>query len=145
MKQPYRKLMKRCFELADEAKKRGDTAVGSLLTDANGEIIAEASEQNRTKDLFAHAEFLVIQTAIKLKQTNDLTGCVLLTTNEPCFLCSFAIRQTSISRVVFAHRTSEIGGVSSKYPILSANDIGNWKSSPEIVFIQENQNETDRY
>lgn len=54
-------LMRRCFELAGEAKQRDDTAVGSLLVAANGEIIAEASEQNRTKDLFAHAELLVIQ------------------------------------------------------------------------------------
>lgn len=145
MTQKYRKLMSRCFELAEEAKKRGDTAVGSLLTDANGKIITEASEQNRTQDLFAHAELLVIQQAIIIRQSNDLTGCILLTTNEPCFLCSYAIRQTSISRVVFARRTLEIGGVSSNYPILSANDIGNWKDAPEIIFMEENLDETDRY
>ena len=86
--------MKRCFELADESRKRGDTAVGSLIADASGEIIAEASEQNRTNDLFAHAELLVIQQAIKIRRSNDLSGLLLFTTNEPCFLCSFAIRQT---------------------------------------------------
>lgn len=133
-----RKLMKRCFELAEEAKKRGDTPVGSLLADAGGEIIAEASEQNRTKDPFAHAELLVIQQAVKLRQGDDLTGFTLFTTNEPCFLCSFAIRQTSISRVVFARRTLGIGGVSSNYPILSADDIGNWNPAPEIIFLEEN-------
>lgn len=138
------KLMKRCFELADEAKKRGDTAVGSLIADASGEIVAEASERNRTRDLFAHAELLVIQQAIKIRQTNDLTGYQLFTTNEPCFLCSFAIRQTSIARVVFARKTFEIGGISSNYPILSANDVKNWKAAPEIVFTGENLSENDR-
>lgn len=133
-----RKLMKRCFVLAEEAKKRGDSAVGSLLTDSNGEIIAEAGEQNRSKDLFAHAELLVIQQTIKIRQSKDLTDCTLFTTNEPCFLCSFAIRQTSISRVVFARKTLEFGGASSNYPILSANDIENWKSAPEIIFLEEN-------
>lgn len=132
------KLMKRCFELAEEAKKRGDTAVGSLLAEANGKIIAEASEQNRTKDPFAHAELLVIQQAIKIRQSDDLTDCTLFTTNEPCFLCSFAIRQTSISWVVFARRTSGIGGVSSNYPILSANDIENWNPAPEVILMKEN-------
>ncbi len=127
-------LMNRCFELAGEAEQRGDTAVGSLLVAANGEIIAEASEQNRTKDLFAHAELLVIQQAIRIRQSGDLTGCTLLTTNEPCFLCSFAIRRTLISRVIFARRTFGVGGVSSNYPILSANDIENWKAGPVIVF-----------
>lgn len=133
-----RKLMKRCFELAEEAKKRGDTPVGSLLADSEGKIIAEASEQNRTKGLFAHAELLVIQKAVKSRHSADLTACTLFTTNEPCFLCSFAIRQTSISRVVFARITSGIGGVSSNYPILSANDIGNWNPPPEIIFMEEN-------
>lgn len=138
MTRKYRELMKRCFELAEEAKMRGDTAVGSLLADASGEIIAGASEQNRTQDLFAHAEILAIQQAIKIRQSNDLTSCTLFTTNEPCFLCSFAIRQTSISRVIFARRTFGIGGVSSNYPILSANDIENWKAAPEIIFMEEN-------
>lgn len=39
----YRELMDRCFELAEEAKLRRDTAVGSLLVDASGNIIALAS------------------------------------------------------------------------------------------------------
>lgn len=130
-------LMNRCFELAGEAKQRGDTAVGSLLVAANGEIIAEASEQNRTKDLFAHAELLVIQQGIRIRQSEDLTGCTLLTTNEPCFLCSFAIRLTKISRVIFSRRALGIGGVSSNYPILSANDIETWKTGPEIIFLEE--------
>ena len=127
-------FINRCFELAKEATERGDTAVGSLIVDQNGNILAEASEANRTGDLFDHAEILAVRQAIKARQSNDLSDCTLLTTNEPCFLCSFAIRQTSISRVVFAKKTLEIGGFSSNYPILSANDIENWKTAPEIIF-----------
>ncbi len=129
--------MHRCFELAEDAGRRGDTAVGSLLADENGKIIAEAGEQNRTIGLFAHAELMVIQQAINDLQTNDLTGLVLYTTNEPCFLCSFAIRQTRVSRIVFCRVTQGIGGVTSKYPILSANDIKNWKAPPEIIKLDE--------
>ena len=129
--------MHRCFELAEDAGRRGDTAVGSLLADENGKIIAEAGEQNRTIGLFAHAEFLVIQQAINDLQTNDLTGLVLYTTNEPCFLCSFAIRQTRVSRIVFRRVTEGIGGAASKYPILSATDIMNWKAPPEIIKLDE--------
>lgn len=129
--------MHRCFELAEDAGRRGDTAVGSLLADENGKIIAEAGEQNRTIGLFAHAEFLVIQQAINDLQTNDLTGLVLYTTNEPCFLCSFAIRQTRVSRIVLCRVTEGIGGVTSKYPILSATDIMNWKAPPEIIQVDE--------
>ena len=136
MTDDLQKFIGRCFELAEAAKMRGDTAVGSLIIDQNGKIIAEASEQNRTIDLFDHAEFLAVRQAIKFKQNNDLSDCTLFSTNEPCFLCSFAIRQTSISRVVFAKKTLEIGGVSSNYPILSANDIGYWKIAPEIIQLE---------
>lgn len=127
-------LMEKCFEIATEARERGDTAVGSLIIAAGGEIIATAGEQNRTLDLFAHAELTVIQKAIKETRSNDLSGCTLFSTHEPCFLCSFAIRQTSISRVILAHRTPQIGGISSRYPILAATDIETWGPPPEIVF-----------
>ena len=123
----------RCFGLAEEARRRGDTPVGSLLVGADGEILAEASERNLTEDLFAHAELLAIQAAVKILQTNDLSGFTLITTNEPCFLCSYAVRQTRISRVVFAIETLETGGYSSNYPILAADDIGHWGAAPEIL------------
>lgn len=132
------KFIKRCFELAEEAKLRGDIAVGSVLVGMEGEVISEASERNRTSDTFSHAELLVIQQAIRHRQSDDLTDCALFTTNEPCFLCSFAIRTTGISRVVCVQRTLGIGGFSSNYPILSANDIEIWKAAPEIIFMEEN-------
>lgn len=132
-----RKMINRCFELAEEARLRGDTPVGSLVVGATGDILAEAGEQNRTRDLFAHAEFLAIQQAVKNRQSNDLTGCKLYTTNEPCFLCSFAIRQTFISRVVMVKRTPGIGGVTSRYPILTASGINNWGAAPEIIVADE--------
>ncbi len=126
-------LIDRCFRLADEARRRGDTPVGSLLVGADREIVAEASERNRTEDLFAHAEFLVIKAAVKILQNNDLSGSTLITTNEPCFLCSYAVRQTKISRVIFAIETLGTGGYSSNYPILAAGDIGHWGHAPEIL------------
>lgn len=133
----YRELMERCFELAEDARKRGDTAVGSLLADANGKVVTEASERNRTQDIFAHAEFQAILEAVKLLDTDDLAGYTLYTTNEPCFLCSYAIRRTSISCVIYARRISGIGGVTSKYPILSVTDIEQWSAAPEIVQMKQ--------
>ncbi|MBX3295801.1 MAG: nucleoside deaminase [Acidobacteria bacterium] len=130
--------MNRCFELAEEAAARGDTPVGSLLADSEGNIVAEAGERNRTSDLFAHAELLAIREAIRTLGTNDLSGFSLITTNEPCFLCSYAIRQTGISRVAFARKTPGIGGATSNYPILSATEIAAWPDPPRIIFMGNN-------
>lgn len=132
-----RSFMARCFELAEEARARGDTPVGSLIVGAGGEILAEASERNRTADLFAHAELLAVRRAVRAGGNKDLGRCALYTTNEPCFLCSFAIRQTAIARVVIAERTPHIGGASSQYPILTARDISVWGDPPEIVFLAD--------
>lgn len=126
-------LIDRCFGLADEAKRRGDAPVGSLLVGSDGEIVAEASERSRTEDIFAHAELLVIKAAAKILQNNDLSGSTLITTNEPCFLCSYAVRQTKISRVIFVIETFGTGGYSSNHPILAAGDIGRWGPAPEIL------------
>lgn len=123
--------MKRCFELADEAEKRGDTSVGSLIADKKGKIIAEASELNRTESPFAHSEILAVKRALEIK--NDLSGCQIYTTNEPCFLCSFAIRETNIARVVYVKASPQIGGATSSYPILTAADISKWGNPPEII------------
>ncbi|MGE3467323.1 MAG: nucleoside deaminase [Pyrinomonadaceae bacterium] len=126
-------LLDRCFELADAAGRRGDTPVGSLVAAADGEIIAEASERNRTHDIFAHAELMAIQAAIRTAQSSNLIGLTLVTTKEPCFLCSYAIRQARISRVIFAIRNAETGGYSSRFPILTADNIESWGSAPEII------------
>ena len=132
-----KELMTRCFRLAEQAAARGDTPVGSIVADGEGNVIAEAGERNRTEDIFAHAELLAIREALKVLGRNDLTGLTLITTNEPCFLCSYAIRQTAISRVVFARNTPGIGGATSLYPILSSADIPGWPMPPEIVPKQE--------
>lgn len=131
-------LMTRCFRLAEVAAGRGDTPVGSIVVDGKGNVIAEAGERNRTDDIFAHAEILAIRDAINVLGRNDLTGLTLITTNEPCFLCSYAIRKTAISRVIFARRTPGIGGATSKYPILSASDIPSWLDPPEVVSLEQN-------
>lgn len=128
--------MNRCFELAEEARKRGDGPVGSLLVDLGGLIIAEEGERNITEGIFAHAEILTIINAINAHRSNDLDGYTLYTTNEPCFMCTFAIRQTKISRVVFARKTFDIGGISSNYPILAATNITNWGNAPEVVHLE---------
>ena len=129
--------MNRCFELAEEAAARGDTPVGSLLADSEGNIVSEAGERNRSSDLFAHAELLAIREAMRVLGTSDLFGLSLVTTNEPCFLCSYAIRRTGISRVAFARKTPGIGGATSDYPILSATEIAAWPDPPEIILLEK--------
>jgi tRNA(adenine34) deaminase len=59
---------------------------------------------------------------------------VLYTTAEPCLLCSFAIREARIERIVIGTSVPHIGGATSPYPILSAADVPPWGAPPTIVW-----------
>lgn len=124
--------MKRCLELATEAKSRGKTAVGSLIV-KNDVIIAEGIEgAPDLPGIMSHAENIAILKAIDQLGTRNLESCRLYTTVEPCFMCSYLIRQTRITKVIYGTKTPA-GGDTSAYPILRAENIAVWGHPPEII------------
>jgi tRNA(adenine34) deaminase len=125
-------LMRRCIELARIAGQRGDAPVGALIA-RDDQVIAEASERvDSAFDVAGHAEVVAVRRACQTLGTLDLSGCILYTSAEPCFMCSYAIRQTGIGRVVFGAEVPAIGGITSRYPILVATDIPGWPLPPAI-------------
>ena len=50
--------------------------------------------------LTGHAEIIACQAALDATGRGDLRGAVLYTTAEPCFMCTYAIRQLRIGLVV---------------------------------------------
>jgi hypothetical protein len=77
-------------------------------------------------DISGHAELIAIRNACSALQTLDLSGCTLYTTAEPCFMCSYAIRQTHISKVIIGRPASKAGGISSHPLILRDAQIAGW-------------------
>lgn len=129
----HEKYMRRCLELAAEAKAHGKTPVGSVLV-KDEKIVGEGIEgTEKLPAALAHAEVAAILEAISYLNSSDLSPCVLYTTVEPCFMCSYLIRQTKIHKVVFGIKTPGVGGASSDYPILSAKDIAKWPFTPLII------------
>lgn len=133
MEDRHEQYMKRCIELGLIAKSNGSTPVGSVVV-KDDRVIAEGFEgEKETPQPVAHAEMIAVIKAIQHLGKKDLNDCVLYTTKEPCFMCSYLIRQTGIREVVFALRTDDKGGIGSRYPILTADDIINWPAPPNIV------------
>jgi len=125
--------MRRCLELAYAAKARGDVPVGSLIVKENV-ILAEAGERMPASlDIAGHAELLVIRQACTVLNTLDLSECTLYTTAEPCWMCSYLIRDAHISWVVIGTPTLSVGGLSSNYPILRDPTLTHWPSPPQII------------
>lgn len=133
MTQEHERYMARCIELARLAKSRGDTPVGSVVV-RDGEIIGEGSESLPAGHLVVgHAEVLACQQAVDRWGRPDRSGADLYTTAEPCFMCSYVIRNARISRVVYGLATPWIGGVTSRHPILVDPSLASWRPAPEVV------------
>jgi tRNA(adenine34) deaminase len=105
--------MRRAVALARIARANGDTPVGSLVV-RKGRIIAEGFEVvKKHMDISGHAELIVIRNACSELQTLDLSGCTLYSTAEPCFMCSYAIRQTRNSKVIIGGHLRLVGSARS--------------------------------
>ncbi len=118
----FAELMTRCEELASQAASKGNSAVGGLLI-INDEVVAEAEETVATKkDVSCHAEMEVIRKA-REKVGQDMSGAILITTKEPCVMCSYAIRFHKISTVVYKDKSVQLGGVNSSFNLLISEKV----------------------
>jgi tRNA(adenine34) deaminase len=126
-------FMRRCLALAEASLEIGETPVGSIVARGD-QILGEGFEGSRSLlDPSAHAEVQAIRAACQREQSLDLAGCTLYTTVEPCVLCAYAIRRTGVGRVVYGVPAGQAGGVTSRYAILTDEDLPGWPRPPEIV------------
>jgi len=125
--------MRRCLALALSAADSGETAVGAVVV-RDGVIIGEGAESTRRlSDPTAYAEVVALRAACGRERTLDLSGCEIHTTVEPCLLCSFAIRRTGVTRVVYGTPAGQLGGVTSDYAVLVDRAVAGWPPPPEVV------------
>jgi len=124
--------------LGNQAAEKGNSNVGALVV-KDDEIISEAEEAVKTKnDITCHAEMEAIRQAVKNLNTNNLSGCILYSTHEPCVMCSYAIRFYKIKEVVYLHQSQYLGGVSSSMPLLITDKVPpGWSDAPIINHIKE--------
>lgn len=132
--------MERCIDLARAAAERGDQPYGSVIV-LDGRIIAEGDNSIATdSDPSAHAELVAIRKACQSLGRTELSGATIYASGEPCWMCSTVIRAARLSRVVFAMPASSgIGGATSQFNILTAEQVSGLTPPPEVVggFLEE--------
>ena len=95
-------LLRRAIELADAARARGDHPFGALLADVDGGILLEAGNTvGTTRDVTGHAETNLVSAATRRFGTDELRRATLVTSCEPCAMCSGAIYWSGIGAVVY--------------------------------------------
>ena len=129
----HERFMRRCIDLAKIARSRNNAPVGSIVV-ADGRIVGEGIEELPTgTNVTGHAEVLACQMALDATGRRRLHGATLYTTAEPCFMCSYVIRQCGISQVVYGLETPTVGGVTSSLPILTDANLAEWNPPPRVL------------
>jgi tRNA(Arg) A34 adenosine deaminase TadA len=95
-------LLRRAIVLADEARAGGNHPFGALLADREGRVVLEAGNTvGTTGDVTGHAETNLVSAATRRFSREELAGLVLVTSCEPCAMCSGAIYWSAIGAVVY--------------------------------------------
>ena len=108
-------MMREAIALAEEAAAAGEIPVGAVVVDREtGEILGRGrNRREQDHSPTAHAEILAIEEAAKKRGSWRLSGCNLYVTLEPCPMCSGAIINARIDRVIFGAYDPKAGAVCS--------------------------------
>ena len=110
--------MKEAIKQAKKAAKNGDVPIGCVIV-SNGEIVSRSyNKRNLKSSVLAHAETMAIEKAAKKQGDFRLDGYELYVTLEPCQMCSGAIVQSRIKRVVIGAMNPKAGCGGSIYNML---------------------------
>ena len=95
-------LLRRAIELADRARAGGNHPFGALLATADGRVALEAENTvGTTRDVTGHAETNLVSAATRRFDAGELATMTLVTSCEPCAMCSGAIYWSGIGAVVY--------------------------------------------
>lgn len=103
--------LRRCVELAQQARDRGDHPFGSVVVTAEGRVVEGLNTVVTRRDPTGHAETNVVREAAARLEPDELAASTLYTSTEPCAMCAGAIYWSGIPRVVFALSESGLAGI----------------------------------
>lgn len=95
-------FMQEALKLAKKAFDEDEVPVGALVVNGDKIIGKGYNQVEKLNDPTAHAEILAITAACNFLGSKYLDKCTLYVTLEPCMMCTGAIREAQIPKVVFA-------------------------------------------
>ena len=115
--------------LAKNAEKHADVPVGAVIV-KNNEIIAKGQNRREEhKNSLAHAEIEAINQACSVLGSKYLTDCTLYVTLEPCPMCTGAIINSRIDKVIFGAYDDKAGCMGT---LTDMTNLG-FNHKPEII------------
>lgn len=118
------KWMRLALDAAARAASIGEVPVGAVVVDANGELLATASNRPIVDtDPTAHAEVLALRQAASKLGNYRLVGCTIYATIEPCAMCAGALVNARIKRLVYGAADERFGAVRTHFNICSSPEL----------------------
>ncbi len=94
-------FMKEALKEAKKAYDRDEVPVGCVIV-KNNEIIARGfNHREKSNTVFSHAEIIAMDKACKKLDSWRLDGCEVYVTLEPCVMCSGAMIQARVKRLIY--------------------------------------------
>ena len=122
-------MMARCIQLAARGAENGELPIAGLISKGSEVLFESSNRVVQAGDITQHAELVAISESQKILGRRELKGCTLYTTVEPCAMCSHAVREARVARVVFAIRSPIMGGL-SKWNVLRDGELS--RTMPEV-------------
>ena len=107
MSEVWRPWLDAAYEQAQKSLSEGGLPIGSVLVDAQGNIVARGhNERVQTGDPTAHAEVVCIRNA---KRRRDWHTTTLVSTLSPCIMCTGTSLLYKIPTIVIGESTNFMG------------------------------------
>ena len=115
--------MKKALVQARHALDLGEVPIGCVIV-CDGKVVGRGyNRRNTGKSTLAHAEITAIDRASKKLGDWRLEGCTMYVTLEPCQMCSGAIVQSRIDRVVIGAMNPKAGCAGSILDLLHMKEF----------------------
>ena len=109
--------MQLALEEARAAERAGEVPIGCVVTGADRVLARAANRTIADCDPTAHAEMVALRTAAAAIGNYRLLGTTLYVTIEPCAMCSGAILQARVARLVYGADDPKGGAVRSCFAV----------------------------
>ena len=117
------KYMQEALKQAKKAIKLGEVPIGCVIVYQDKIIGRGYNKRNTKKTTLAHAELIAIEKASKNMGDWRLEDCTMYVTLEPCQMCSGAIVQARIKKVVVGTMNPKAGCAGSILNLLQRQEF----------------------
>ena len=122
-------FMKEALKEAKKAYLEDEVPVGCVIVKDNKIIARGHNKKEKNNNAILHAEIVTLNKAQKKLNDWHLNDCTLYVTLEPCLMCTVAIIQTRIKRVVYGCNDPKGGAVDSILNIKEIKGINHYFES----------------